>query len=326
MTHGTSTKIPNQETTEKATTTPRVTRGRSVLPRSLLIAGAGYSDHLGTCPATVIQLMDRWRIPDVATDAGVLIRRSARLDLSGVDFSAFADRPLDEASLRCLRYMHDIEFHTMCYLRDVLATSAHREPEVTAFLSCWAYEELWHGDAIGRVLEAHGEPAGADRVRELRARLPARDGLRPVMFFLGSALTGRMVVLHMVWGAINEWSTQSGYSRLAARAKHPVLTELLGRIMRQEGRHIDFYMREAEFRLTGRPHTQRFVRMALRRLWNPVGSGVMPDAEVSFLVAHLFGDDAGLEVARRIDRQVDRLPGLAGLQLAERARSRWAAT
>jgi hypothetical protein len=260
----------------------------------------------------------------VAGDAGALIDRSARLELSGVDFSSFADHPLDEGSLRCLRYMHDIEGHTMCYLRDVLATSAHREPEVTAFLSCWAYEELWHGEAIGRVLSAHGERAGADRLRELRSRLQVREAFRPVAFFLGSALTGRMVVLHMVWGAINEWSTQSGYARLAIRANNPVLTELLGRIMRQEGRHIDFYMREARARLTGRPRTQRLVRAALRRLWNPVGSGVMPDGEVSFLVSHLFGDLAGLEAARRIDRQVDRLPGLGGLHLAERARSKWA--
>ena len=258
----------------------------------------------------------------MATDSTLLIERSARLDLSGLDLDAFADRPLDEGTLRCLRYMHDIEGHTMCYLRDVLATSAHRDPEITAFLACWAYEEHWHGEALGRVLAAHGEPSGPARLRPLRSGLPTRDALRPVAFSVGSALTGRMVVLHMTWGAINEWSTQAGYARLAAKADHPVLSELLGRIMRQEGRHIDFYMGQAKARLAGRPGTQRLVRGTLRRLWSPVGSGVMPDEEVAFLVSHLFGDEAGLEVVRRIDRQIDRLPGLGDLALAERARAR----
>ena len=69
-------------------------------------------------------------------------QRSGRLDDSDIDYDRFRTEPLDEASLRCLRYMHDVEFHTACYLRDVLVTRAHAEPDVTAFLSCWAYEEL----------------------------------------------------------------------------------------------------------------------------------------------------------------------------------------
>ena len=44
-----------------------------------------------------------------------------RLDLTGIDFDAFVERPLDAESLRCLRYRHDVEHHTVCYLRDVLA-------------------------------------------------------------------------------------------------------------------------------------------------------------------------------------------------------------
>src|SRR5215472_13901436 len=101
--------------------------------------------------------------------------------------------------------MHDIEGHTMCYLRDVLVTSAHRDPDVTAFLACWAYEEHWHGDAIARVLAAHGERSGSARLRDLRSRLPLSESLRPVAFFLGSTLTEHLVALHMTWGAINEW-------------------------------------------------------------------------------------------------------------------------
>ena len=68
-------------------------------------------------------------------------------------------------------------------------------------------------------------------------------------FTLGSALTRHIVAVHMTWGAVNEWTTQAGYGRLAAKAEHPVLSELLRRIMRQEGRHIDFYAIGARQRL-----------------------------------------------------------------------------
>jgi hypothetical protein len=255
----------------------------------------------------------------MSTDTQTLIHRSARLDLDGIDFGAFADRPLDAASLRSLRYMHDIESHTMCYLRDVLVTRAHRDPEMTAFLSCWCYEEHWHGEAIARVLEAHGEPAGSERIESLRRELPRRDALRPLMFSLGSAMTRHLVAVNMAWGAVNEWTTQTGYGRLAARSKHPVLADLLRRIMKQEGRHIDFYASQAKRRLGDSAAARRLTRYALRRFWAPVGSGVMPDSEVRFLGRYLFSDEEGLAAARRVDRQIDRIPGLDGLHLVEGA-------
>jgi hypothetical protein len=252
------------------------------------------------------------------TKVQTLIQRSARLDLDGLDFGAFVDHPLDESSLRCLRYMHDVESHTMCYLRDVLVTQAHSDPDLTAFLACWCYEEHWHGDAIARVLSAHGEPAGSVRIAAMRRALPRRDPFRPLLYIFGSAVSRHMVTVHMTWGAINEWTTQAGYGRLATRAGHPVLTELLKRIMKQEGRHIDFYAAQARRRLADRPAAQRVTRMALSRFWAPVGSGVMPALDVDFLSQHLFGDCDGREAARRIDRQIDRMPGLDGLHLVER--------
>ncbi len=214
--------------------------------------------------------------------------------------------------------MHDVENHTICYLRDVLVTKAHKDPEVTAFLACWSYEEHWHGDAIAKILDAHGEAAGPTRIEAVRSRL-RRDGLRPLLFNVGSALTRHLVAVQMAWGAVNEYTTQSGYARLAAKADHPVLGELLRRIMKQEGRHIDFYAGQARTRLGESRAAQRLTRYALRRAWGPVGSGVMAEEEVRFLAAHLFGDEKGLAVARRVDRQVDRLPGLGNLHLLEQA-------
>lgn len=247
-------------------------------------------------------------------------QRSERLDLDGIDFDAFRTQPLSEDVLRCLRYMHDVESHTVCYLRDLLATRAHRDPDMTTFLTLWNFEELWHGEALGMVLAASGEPSGAERIGAMRQRPVWREQLALAAHGLGSLVVGdSFLAVHMTWGALNEWTTQAGYSRVAAQAQHPVLADLLRRIMRQEGRHIDFYAAEAVRRLDGDRRAQRLTRAALRRVWAPVGSGVMPAAEVAFLVRYLFADDDGMEVARRIDRRVDALPGLAGLQLVERA-------
>jgi hypothetical protein len=251
-------------------------------------------------------------------------QRTARLEVDDIDFGAFRDQPLDADTLRCLRYMHDVELHTVCYLRDLLLTPAHQDPEMTTFLTFWNFEEYWHGEAIGRVLAAHDEASGDARVALVRDRLGWRDRIRPALTTLSSATVGRAyIAVHMTWGAINEWSTQAGYARLSAKARHPVLTELLNRIMKQEGRHIDFYGSQAMQRLAESRKAQRVTRFALKHFWAPVGAGVMPDSECQFLITHLFGDDEGRTAAQRIDRRVDLLPGLAGLSLADSARGKF---
>jgi hypothetical protein len=242
-------------------------------------------------------------------------QRVGALDLDGIDFDAFRDQPLDEATLRCLRYMHDVEHHTVCYLRDVLVTDAHRDPDITAFLTFWVFEEFWHGEALGRVLEAHREPGSAERVAATRQRVGRHDRLMPIYTMVANRLTRHVPAVHMAWGAINEWTTQAAYRRVAAKAGHPVLTDLLGRISRQEGRHIDFYATQATRRLESSPTAQRLCRLALQRFWTPVGASVMPRSEVVHMADHVFGDAEGARAAARVDHQVGRLPGLADLRL-----------
>jgi hypothetical protein len=246
--------------------------------------------------------------------------RAGRLDLDGIDFDDFRDQPLAPEALRTLRYMHDVEHHTVCYLRDLLLTPAHQDPEITSFLSCWVFEEMWHGEAIGSVLEAHGEEAGAPRIAALRHRRRRREAMTTLSTLMSALFAGKaFVATHMTWGAINEWTTQAGYARLSERADHPTLRELLRRIMKQEGGHIDFYASEAGKRLDESIKAQRLTRFALKHLWRPVGSGVMPESELRFLVDYLFAGSTGAEMAARIDRRVDRLPGQGELHLLTRA-------
>jgi hypothetical protein len=248
------------------------------------------------------------------------------LDTSGLNFDDFRTQPLAEPVLRCVRYMHDIEHHTVCYLRDLLVTSAHRDPDITTFLTFWSYEEYWHGEALARVLTAHGEPAGPARIRKTRASARLKDRVAPVLHWAGSTVAGSsLTAVHMTWGALNEWTTQAGYARLAKLSEHPTFAELLRRIMRQEGRHIDFYASQASARLAASSRAQRLTRTALSRWWSPVGSDVMPEQEVRHLVTYLFGGPDGEAMANRIDSRLQRLPGLGGLNLVVEARTRFAA-
>ena len=102
--------------------------------------------------------------------------RTDRLRWDDLDLGAFRAQPLDDDTLRAIEYMHDVELHTICYLRDLLVTPAHADPDVTTFLSCWAYEELWHGEALGDVLAAHGRASGRERGRRAA---PAPRAPRP---------------------------------------------------------------------------------------------------------------------------------------------------
>jgi len=167
--------------------------------------------------------------------------------------------------------------------------------------------------AIGTVLAAHGETAKEQRLVQMRNRLPFRERLAPLSHFLGSVVAGSdYTAVHMAWGAINEWCTQAGYSRLIQRADHPTLTPLLQRIMKQEGRHIDFYATQAKSRLADSRAAQRLTRWALRHFWAPVGSGVVP----AYALGRRFRDALG-ELNQQVAAVADDVLLLvAGLPLA----------
>src|SRR3989440_13076541 len=107
-------------------------------------------------------------------------KRAGRVGLDGIDFDDFRSQPLDDDTLRCLRYMHDVEHHTVCYLRDLLVTSAHRDPTITSFLTFWNFEEFWHGEALAAVLAAHGEANSMPRIRGMRESLTWKDRWAPM--------------------------------------------------------------------------------------------------------------------------------------------------
>ncbi|MEJ3744480.1 ferritin-like domain-containing protein [Actinomycetes bacterium KLBMP 9797] len=247
-------------------------------------------------------------------------REATSVDISDVDFDDFRDQPLSAEALRCLRYMTDVETHTICYLRDLLVTPSHQNPRITTFLTMWNFEEFWHGDVIDRILAVHDEANGLPRHREVRLAQGFRGNvIAPITQCLAAAVIGEdFIATHMTWGAVNEWSAHAAYGRLIQLEQHATLTKVLQRIQQQESRHLAFYMSEARERLARSSRARRVTRFALRRFWAPVGSTIAPRSETAFVLGHLLGGEGGSRVVRMLDQKVDKLPGQHGLNLTAR--------
>jgi hypothetical protein len=264
-------------------------------------------------------LTESRRMP--AFDLDAWVARSRAVDLSAIDWAAVPRHPLSAEAARTLRYMQDIESHTIIYTRSLLATRAIDDPEVATFLACWLYEETFHGLALARFLEAAGHPVG-DRARP-RGSESFPQWLEARMTALLSRAWPDFCAVHMTWGAINELTTLTAYRRLIAVEPHPVLRDLLERIALDESRHFFFYYRQAERRMQRRA-VARVARLIVDRFWAPVGSGVQPDAELVFMARYLFGDDEGRQAARRVDDTIRRLPGFDRVGLLEAWMNRYA--
>lgn len=250
----------------------------------------------------------------MAFDIDRFADESTSLHWDDLGLDALREDPLPPETLRTLRYMCDVEFHTVCYLRDMLVSPSRKDPEVSTFMTMWNREEFWHGEALAHVLSLHGITVAFDELKAKRVKLGWRDRINPVKQSLLSNIVGTdFVAVHMLWGAVNERSAAAAYRRLAALEDHPVLAPLLRRIAAQETKHIAFYTTQARARLQDSPKAQKLARLALRTAWQPVGSGVSPEEEVTHVMGHLFAGAEGRREVEAIDRQIAKLPGMAGL-------------
>ncbi len=269
-------------------------------------------------------------------DLDKYLRASKRVDLSGVEWDRIKEQPLPVEEARCLAYMMDIESHTVIFLRDLLATRASFEPDVTAFLSCWVYEELWHGEAFSRFLGEAGVPLAPsygdvslddaypsrfDRNQWIRRKVGAKGYISHIGTLIGSALFPDFVSVHMTWGAANELTTLTGYHRLIARTQHPILVQMLQCVIKDERRHFAFYRAQARRRLERSRQARAITRWAMEHMWAPVGTGVRPQSETDFVVTRLFGDADGMVTVKEMEETMGQLPGLQGTRFYTEAMS-----
>ena len=249
-------------------------------------------------------------------DLDKYLRNSKAVPVEDLAWDEVQAHPLKQGEVRFLHYMMNIEHHTIVYLKELLSTKVIEDAEVTAFLSCWAYEEFFHGAALERFLKAYVGPGNAATRTEASYRLKQSSavgrGLKRLVAPLVSAATPDFAAVHMTWGAAQECTTLHGYESLARQSQHPVLKELMSRIVKDERRHFAFYYNQAEKRLTQTPGMRRITRFAMDRLWRPVGVGAMPAADSDFAAWYLFRDAQGQAALREVEATLAQLPGMAG--------------
>lgn len=241
---------------------------------------------------------------------------SKAVETHDLDWDYIAHVGVSDDEARVLRYMADTESHTIIYLRDVLSGHTARDPEITAFMSCWVYEEFNHGRAIDRFLTACGRPPEKDHFSKVTRSAHWQEDLEAFMTSNLPRLTSHFAAVHMAWGAIDEMMAASAYTQLAGYTKNRELAKLLGRMAKDERRHQSFYYHQAERRLH-HPLARWMTRMALHKFWSPVGIGVGgDDDELAFIGCMLYANEHGEEELRHMDRMMSRLPGLFGCELA----------
>lgn len=245
-------------------------------------------------------------LPDEPREFQRFMSKSRPLDLSGIDWDAIASHPLPDDVLRVLAYMQDVESHTVVFPRTIFSRRAVDDPIVGTFLICWLYEEGMHGRALAKFLDCAGRPVAPHP----EGRTTFMDSIDRGMTSLMAAVWKDFLALHMAWGAVHECTTIHAYQRLISRSNHPVLNELLERIVSDEARHFAFYKWQSDLRLA-KPSVQRKVRRIMDRFYTPVGTKHQPDELARWVTKFLFDDADGRAAAVRVDRTISKLPGFS---------------
>jgi tRNA isopentenyl-2-thiomethyl-A-37 hydroxylase MiaE len=210
---------------------------------------------------------------------------------------------VEEEILDVLEAMEAIENYTTNYLVQSILSCYREEPQVIEFLVGWAYEELHHAAAIRKYLEENGRISFAPQKRI--GSTVSKMALLVLQVFRVSP-----VGLHMILGAINEWTARESYLLLSNKTKNPSLAALLRDIARQESRHADFYEGLAAERLAGSWTSRKLARYVAKNHWRPVGTRLSGLNRSNDVLKFLYDSEDGFERAREVDRKMAKMPGL----------------
>jgi hypothetical protein len=228
-----------------------------------------------------------------------------RETLEGVGAALPAD--LAEA----LRYVQRRAQGTGSWLSHVLVTATHKDARITAFLSTWAYEAHWFGDALSAI-------AGAGPVPAIRRGIAAklRDRFGPLREAVVANLHGRALTgVQMTERLVDGWIVDAMLERAQQLAPAGVAKDL-DRIREGIARQGRFFAESATEALSHSPAARALARRRLAtRTW-PIGADKEPAAATARTLQALFGRDRAWAAA--IDARIDALPGLAGLQIVKR--------
>ena len=234
-----------------------------------------------------------------------------------IEWHRVSESPIDEGLVPVLMYMRDVETLTDMYYTELQRTPTGKDPVISKFMERWGVEETTHGETLNRFLIEAGYPSGAKWQDEVRLNVSKFYRFNSRMITSLTNLVGRkFTATHMTFGAIHEMSTTQGYRRLMKLAEHPVLTQILNGIIREESAHTKFYLSIARLELRGNDLAQKIARYVIEHFWQPVGQGSLPKARTGYVIATLFGGADGRDCAERtVSQRIRQLPGFSDLTL-----------
>ena len=235
--------------------------------------------------------------------------------IAGINWREVKNHPLDEKLVPVLFYMRDVETLTDMYYEELRRTPTGKDPVIRKFMERWSGEEQTHGELINRFLQEAGHDTGDKWKTQVRRAVSTFYSVNTYFLTTLTNLVGRkFTATHMAFGAIHEMSTTQGYRRLMQIADHPVLTDILRGVIREESAHTNFYRQVARIELRDSKISRKIARFVVKHFWTPVGSGAKRREDLNYTIATLFGGAEGLEwIDKNVTRRIQNLPGFEGL-------------
>ena len=235
--------------------------------------------------------------------------------ISNIRWQDVKNYKLDEKLVPVLLYMRDVEVLTDMYYKELRRTPTGKDPIISKFMERWGIEEVTHGEVINRFLNEAGIETGEKWKEQIRNSVSRFYTANTYLLTMLTNLVGKkFTATHMTFGAIHEMSTAQGYRRLMKMANHPVLTEILTAIMREESAHTKFYWSVAKIELQKSKFAQKVARFIINKYYTPVGQGAKPKKQTEYTIGTLFNGKDGLDwIERTVSNKVQMLPGFDGL-------------
>lgn len=231
--------------------------------------------------------------------------------ISSIPWREVKDHQLDERLIPILFYMRDVETLTDMYHRELLRTPTGKDPHISKFMERWGVEEVTHGEVLNRFLNELGVETGENWQEEIRRNVTKTYNANSYLLTTLTNLVGKkFTATHMTFGAIHEMEAAQGYRRLLTLADHPVLTQILNGIIREESAHCQFYWSVARLELNRNDLARRIARFITEHFWAPVGQGALSKKRTAYMIATLFSDDQAMSILdKTVTQRVRQLPG-----------------
>ena len=235
--------------------------------------------------------------------------------VNSIDWSSVRHNSLDRGLVPVIAYMRDVETLTDMYYKELRRTPTGKDPVISKFMERWSTEEALHGELLNRFLAEAGFSSDEKWQDQIRNSVSRVYRFNSRMITILTNLVGtKFTATHMTFGAIHEMSTTQGYRRLMKLANHPVLTQILNGIIREESAHTKFYSSVARIELSESRLAQKIARKVIDHFWQPVGQGSLPKERTHYVISTLFSGFAGRECAKRtVSERIRQLPGFDDL-------------